>query len=423
MAKVLARAFRSLSVRNFRLFAAGQVMSVTGTWMMVVAQDWLVLDLTGSSASELGLVTALQFTPMLLLTLYGGRLADRYDKRMLLTAANLCSAVPALLLTLVVCTGQVRLWQLYAAALVLGVVNSVEVPTRMSFVADLVGPGLLPNASALSAAYFNVARVIGPAVAGVLITVLGMGWVMLLNAVSYLFTVAGLRMMRPAELCRAATAHERIRVSDGLRYIRSRTDLAGPLVLVAVIALFGLNFQLTLPLLARTVFDADALSFGLLTTALAAGALLGAFATTLRRGRPSSRLVAGSAVLFGALETAAGWAPTYASAVVLVFLTGFAQLCFVQAANHRIQLGSDARYRGRVLALYTLVLQGATPLGSLQTGWLAECWGARTGLWAGGLVSCAAGCAAVAVGRRAAERKKGTTPGKATAKESVENST
>lgn len=423
MTKALARPFRSLSVRNFRLFAAGQVVSVTGTWMMVVAQDWLVLDLTGNSATGLGVVTALQFTPMLLLTLYGGRLADRYDKRMLLTVANLSSAVPALLLALLVFTDQIRLWQLYAAALALGVVNAVEVPTRMSFVSELVGPDLLPNASALSAAYFNVARVTGPAVAGVLITGVGMGWVMLLNAVSYLFTVAGLRMMRPAELSRAATAHSRIRVGDGLRYIGSRTDLLRPLALVAVVAVFGLNFQLTLPLLAKTVFDADALSFGLLTTTFAAGALLGAFATTLRRGRPSSRLVIGSALLFGALEAASGWAPTYASAVVLLFLTGFAQLCFAQAANHRIQLGSDPGYRGRVLAVYTLIFQGATPLGSLMVGWLAEHWGARAGLWVGGLVSCAAGCAALAADHRTAKSKTATVPRKAADEESVDAST
>jgi MFS family permease len=173
MAKRLAPTFRSLSVRNFRLFAAGQVVSVAGTWMMVVAQDWLVLGLTGDSSMALGTVTALQFTPVLLLTLYGGRLADRHDKRLLLTIANLVSGALALLLTLLVFAGGVQLWHLYGFALGLGIVNAVEVPTRMAFVSELVGSDLLPNASALSAAYFNIARVVGPALAGLLITGFG----------------------------------------------------------------------------------------------------------------------------------------------------------------------------------------------------------------------------------------------------------
>ncbi|WP_462188708.1 MFS transporter, partial [Frankia sp. CcWB2] len=193
-----------MSVYNFRLFAGGQVLSVTGTWMMVVAQDWLVLSLSGDSGTALGLVTALQFTPMLLLTLYGGKLADRYDKRRLLTVANLASGLLALALSLLVLAGTVRLWQICLFALGLGLVNAVEMPTRMAFVSELVGAELLPNASALSAAYFNVARVVGPAVAGPLISGFGVGPVMMFNAVSYLATVVGLRMMRPAEMHRDA---------------------------------------------------------------------------------------------------------------------------------------------------------------------------------------------------------------------------
>ncbi|MDH6137084.1 MFS family permease [Kitasatospora sp. MAA4] len=398
-------ALRSLSVRNFRLFAAGQLVSAAGTWMMVVAQDWLVLALTHDSSTALAAVTALQFAPLLLLTLYGGRLADRYDKRALLTIANLVSGVLALLLAVLVLAGAVRLWHLCLFALGLGIVNAVEVPTRLAFVSELVGAELLPNASALSAAYFNIARVLGPAVAGLLIGAFGTGPVVLINALSYLATVAGLRMMRPAEIRRAASPGSRGRILDGLTHLTGRPDLLLPMALVAAVGLFGLNFQLTLPLLAKTVFHADAASFGLLTTSFAAGSLLAAFATTARSGRPSSRTVTGSALAFGLVETAAGWAPGYPEAVLLLALTGFTSMYFAQAANHRIQIGSDPRYRGRVMALYTLILQGSTPLGAVFVGLLTQHLGARSGLYAGGLLSLAAAVAALALDRRQGEHR------------------
>lgn len=404
--------FRALRTRNFRLFAAGQIVSVAGTWMMVVAQDWLVLGLTGDSAVALGTVTALQFTPMLF-TLYGGRLADSHDKRTLLTAANCVSAALALLLALAVFADAVALWHIHLFALGLGIVNAVEVPARLAFISELVPPSVVPNASALSAAYFNVARVLGPALAGLLLTAFGTGWVMLVNALSYLATVTGLRLMRPAELLRPPREAGRARVVDGLRHTLGRPDLAVPMALVAVVGLFGLNFQLTLPLLAKTVLHTGASSFGLLTTVFAAGSLLGAFAASGRSSRPSALLVTGAAIAFGLLEAAVGWAPSPAAAVVLLFLTGFATICFAQAANHRVQLGSDPRYRGRVLALYTLVMQGSTPLGALCVGWLGDRWGARAAFVVGGLVSLAAGLVALAVdreGRRPATRAAPRTP-------------
>lgn len=378
------RTFASLTVRNFRLFAAGQLVSVAGTWMMVVAQDWLVLSLTGDSGTALGVVTALQFAPLLLLTLHAGGLADRYDKRRLLMVTNLVSGGLALVLAVLVLTGGVRLWHVFVFALALGTVNAVEVPTRMSFVSELVGGELLPNASALSAAYFSTARVLGPALAGLLIGWWGTGTVMLINAASYLGTVVGLRLMRPGELHREATRPARAPVMDGVRHVVSRADLVLPMVLVAVVGMLAYNFQLTLPLLAKTVFHTDAASFGLLTAALAAGSLAAAFLTTHRRGRPKFRLVVASAAGFGLIEALAGLAPNYPVAAGLLFLTGFCSISFAQAANHRIQLGTEPAYRGRVLALYTLVFQGTTPLGALLTGLLSEHAGARAGLLAGG---------------------------------------
>ncbi|MGN5636169.1 MFS transporter [Streptomyces sp. AC154] len=407
-----AHPFRALGIHNFRQFAAGQVVSVAGTWMMVVAQDWLVLELTGDSATALGTVTALQFTPMLLFTLHGGRLADRYDKRVLLLAANLVSGLLAILLAALVLTGTAGLTDVHVFAFCLGLVNAIEVPTRMAFVGELVPPHLLPNASALSAAYFNVARVAGPAAAGLLLTLLGTGWVMLVNALSYLATVIALRRIRPAELLRTARAAGRTRVVDGLRYVRGRPDLMVPFALVAGVGLFGLNFQLTLPLLAKTVFHADASSFGLLTTVFAAGSLTAAFFTTARTTRPSARLVTVSALVFGALEAAVGRVPGYPAVVVLLFLTGGASLYFAQAANHRIQLGCAPLYRGRTLALYALILQGSTPLGALMVGYVAEAHGARSAFVVGGLASLGTGLAALCLrAGRAGPAPAGKTPG------------
>ncbi|MFF2703475.1 MULTISPECIES: MFS transporter [Streptomyces] len=410
MKRTLASSLQSLTIRNFRLFAAGQLVSVAGTWMMIVAQDWLVLSLTGDSGIALGVVTALQFTPLLLLTLHAGSFADRYDKRHLLMAVNLASALLALLLALLVLTGRVELWHVYLFALGLGTVNAFEVPTRMAFVSELVGAELLPNASALSAAYFNSARVVGPALAGLLISWSGTAAVMLLNAASYLATVAGLRMMRPAELHRSGPRPERARVKDGIRHLTSRRDLVLPMVLVGVIGMLGFNFQLTLPLLAKTVFHADAAAFGLLTTALAAGSLLAAFATTLRRGRPPLGLVIGAALAFGILQALAGLAPTYAAAAVLLFCTGCGSIYFAQAANHSIQLGTAPAYRGRIMALYTLAFQGTTPLGALIVGVFSEKLGARSGLILGGGASALTALAVLALHLRTTTARPAPEP-------------
>ncbi|MEV7418000.1 MFS transporter [Streptomyces sp. NPDC089919] len=400
--KTLKRTFRSLSVRNFRLFAFGQLLSVTCTWMMVIAQDWLVLDLSGNSATALGTVTAMQFAPVLLLTLYGGRLADRYDKRTILIVANLALGSLALGLALWVRTGEVQLWHIWLFALADGAVKSIEAPTRISFVSEMVGAELLPNASAMSAAYFNAARVVGPAVAGVLIAHLDVATVITINAVSYLATVLSVAAMRPGELYRAAVRPRAAKVADGLRYTVSRPDLMRPIILTGVLGLVGFNFQLTLPLLAKAEFHTDSASFGLLSSSLAVGSLVAALVTTARRGRPTALVVTGSALGFGVFEFLTGLAPGLPAACVLLAGTGFAMMYFTQASNHRVQLGSDPEYRGRVMALYTVIFQGTTPLGALLTGWTAGAWGVRWALYAGGLISVLGGLAALTTCPRSA---------------------
>jgi MFS family permease len=384
--------FQSLQVRNYRLFSTGQLISLIFGWVQITAQDWLVLQVSHNSPSALGVVTALQFTPMLLFTLYAGKLADRFDKRLLLMVVNAAWLVLAGLMGVLVISGAVQLWQVYVFAALWGTVSAVETPVRQSFVSELVDRPLLPNALSLSAAAFNTARIIGPAVAGLAIAGLGTGTAFVVNAVSYVFPLIALLRLRPNELHREPGRVDSAdaRVIDGLRYVRRRRDLLLPLVLMLVLGLVGFNYQLTLAVLAKNVFHSGAVTFGLLTTALAAGALVGALAGTRRRTRPSVWLVLGAAVAFGVLGTLSGLMPTYLLTAAILVPTGFTQIYLAQAANQRVQLGTDPEMRGRVMALYILGFLGTNPIGAPLVGWFAEAFGPRASIWVGGVVSLAA---------------------------------
>jgi MFS family permease len=383
--------FRSLHVRNYRLFATGQFVKLIGVWVMITAQDWLVLALSNDSATALGIVTALQFIPVLLLTLYGGKLADRYDKRLLLMVANSAYAVMAVMLAGLVATGVVELWHVFVFAAALGVANSIETPVRQSFVSELVGTALLPNALSLSAATFNSARIIGPALAGVSIALFGLGPVFVYSTVLAIAPVFAYWRMSAGELHREVLPprdeRDAARIVDGLRYVWRRGDLLLPIALMAVIGMLGFNFPVTLAALAKTGFQTGAASFGLLSTALAVGALGGALAGSGRRARPSAYVVLGAAVAFGVLETVVGFASTFWLAAALLVPTGFFMVYFAQAANQRVQLGTDAAYRGRVMALYVMVFLGTTPVGAPVIGWLAEHLGPGPSIWLGGVAS------------------------------------
>jgi MFS family permease len=371
----------SLRVRNYRLFAGGQVVSLTGTWMQAVAQDWLVLDLSGNSPAALSFVIALQFAPFLLLGLYSGVLADRFDKRRVLMVVQAAMMLVALTLGLLVVTGAVRLWHVYALALMLGVANAFDTPTRQSFVSELVGAELLPNAVALNSATFNTARIVGPAVAGLVIAWLGVGPAYLLNALSYVAVLIALARMDPGALMRG----QRVlrgpgQVREGLRYVRSRPDLLMVMLMVSVIGTIGMNFPLTLPLLARAEFGVGAHAFGLLWSAFAIGALGGALVGTRRRTRPPATLLLVCAAVFGLLEMAVAFAPTFWVAAALLVPTGAFLIGHNNAANSRVQLGADPMLRGRVMALYTLVFLGGTTIGSLVVGGVSEVYGVRAAL-------------------------------------------
>jgi MFS family permease len=387
----LVKTFQSLTVRNYRLFATGQLVKLVGVWMMFIAQDWLVLQLSDNSATAVGVTVALQFTPILLLSLVGGALADRYDKRKLLLVATSGFAVSSMVLAILVVTGTVQLWHVFMLAAVFGIANAIENPIRQSFVSELVGNTLLPNALSLSAAVFNTARIVGPAAAGVAIALFGLGPTFLIATGAAVGPLVSLARIRPADLFRedlpAGDRRGRARISDGLRYVRGRSDLVLPLALVAVIGAAGFNFQVTLPVLSKVVYETGAAAFGLLAAALAVGSLAGALAGTWRRSRPSVYLVLGAAAGFGGFSVLVGFSSPYWLVMTLLVPTGFFAIFFAQAANQRVQMGSDAAFRGRVMALYVLVFLGTTPVGALAVGWWAERFGAESAIWLGGLAS------------------------------------
>ncbi|GAA1890260.1 hypothetical protein GCM10009736_68090 [Actinomadura bangladeshensis] len=392
--------FRSLRNRNYRLYAAGQVVSNTGTWMQRVAQDWLVLELARGSGTALGITTGLQFLPMLLFGLWGGVIADRYPKRRVLMITQISMGVLALILGLLAISGQAQVWHVYVLAFGLGVATVVDNPTRQTFVVEMVGKRDLPNAIALNSATFNGARLLGPAIAGVLIALIGTGPVFLVNAASFGAVLFGLSAMRADELHESPPIKRaKGQLREGLRYVRGRRDLMLVLILIGFLAMFGMNFNMTVALVAKEVFHTDASAFGLASSMLALGALSGALLAARRVARPRLRLLVAMGLVFGTLEAVTGLMPTYWLFLALLVPTGIAMMTITTAANATMQLGVSPEMRGRVMALYMLVFLGTNPLGAPAIGWLAEHFGARMSLVLGGLVSV---LAALAVGALAA---------------------
>jgi MFS family permease len=385
-------------VRNFRLFLLGHLVSSTGTWMQQVGQDWLVLGLTDAPL-PLGITLALQFAPMLVLGAWTGLVADRVDKRRLLLAANIAMAVLALTLGVLTATGAVRLWMVYALALLLGCATAFDMPARQAFITEMVGPDRVANAVGLNSASFNTARVVGPAVAGALIAVVGIAPAFFLNAVSYLAMIGGLLAMDPDRLYRrAAVERGRGQIRAGLRYVWATPVLRSTVLLVAVVGMLGLNYRVAVPLLARFAFDGGPGAYGALAAIMAAGSVVGALATA-SRGRPSRLLLTGSVAAFGLLSFAAAVAPTILVEAVVLFPIGAASLAFVATANSTVQLGSDPAMRGRVMSLFGLVLLGSSLPSGLLSGWMAGQFGPRSILLLSGVSCVLAAAVAAAVGR------------------------
>ena len=378
--------FRSLRVRNYRLYASGQLVSLTGTWMQRVAQDWLVLSLT-NSGTALGVITALQFGPSLLLGPWGGVLADRGNKRRILLATQSAIALAALLLGLLDVAGVVQYWHVILFATALGVITAIDTPVRQSFVVEMVGKDDLTNAVAINSTIFNSGRIIGPALAGVVISAVGTGWAFVGNAASSIAVLTGLTLMRTNELFPSPPVQRaRGQLREGLRYVRARRDLVLTMVLIFVFGTFGLNFAITCALMAKQVFHQGASGYGLLSTSLAVGAFIGAILATRRNKRPSALFLLGTAAVFSVSEVVAGLMPSYLATALVLVPTGLAMLSVTTAANSHIQLGVAPTMRGRVMALYLVCFMGGTPFGAPLIGWLAGTAGPRWGLIGGGLV-------------------------------------
>jgi len=390
----LARTFRSLRLRNYRLYFFGQVVSVSGTWMQSVAQGWLVLRITESPANhrtgslvDLGVATSLQFLPLLVLGAYGGLLADRLPKRRTLVLTQAASGSLALALGALTVSRSVRLWEVYLLAAGLGLVTMVDNPTRQSFVQEMVGPELLPNAVSLNSVVMNGARVVGPAVAGVLIDTVGLAACFFVNAASYLAVIVGLCLMRQGELRPSGQlSRQRGQLRAGMAYVWSQRDLREPLLMMVVIGTLAYNFQVTLPALAKASFHGGAGTYATMLAVMSLGAVAGGLAVA-SRGRPGRRTLRRAAAAFGTLILAVSVAPSLPVALAVLPLMGSASIVFIAMANTTLQLRADPSMRGRVMALYAIAFLGTTPIGSPLIGAVGELAGPRVAIAIGGLAA------------------------------------
>ncbi|HXV04705.1 MAG TPA: MFS transporter [Solirubrobacterales bacterium] len=379
MTAALRRSFDSLSVPNYRRYFAGQIVSVSGNWMQMVAEIWLVLSLTGSGIA-VGATTALQFLPILLFGAWGGVLTDRFPKRRLLIVTQTLMALPALVLLAVTAAGAVAPWMVFALVFVRGTINAVDNPARQSFAIEMVGAERVVNAVSLNSVIINSARLLGPVLAGLLIATVGLEACFALNALSFAVMIVALRGMEPAQLHTPPRAeHEPGAVRAGLRYVRATPELAVPLALMALVGTLGFNFQVILPLLARFSFGGGATVYAMLVSAMGVGSVIGALLTGAR-GRADARLIAGAALAFGVLALLAALMPSMAMEIPVLALLGGSAVTFAASINSSLQLAVEPRMRGRVMALYSVVFLGSTPIGGPLAGWLSQAYDPRVAL-------------------------------------------
>jgi MFS family permease len=382
--------FASLRYRNYRLYWFGQVVSLVGTWMQSVSQPWLVL-LLGGSPIQLGLVLVLQYLPSTFFAPFGGVLADRLDKRRTLMATQATAMLQAAILAVLTATGVVQIWHVYVLATVLGVVNAVDMPVRQAFAAELVPPDDLVNAIALNSASFNLARVVGPAVAGLTLALLGPAFNFGLNAVSYLAVLLGLGWMTPTGLYRLPRPPRvpvRTALAEGLRYAWQTPEVLWPLVLLGGLSTFAMNFQTLVPLFARNALGLGADGYGALFAAMGVGSLIGSVSLAFTGGRrPLLPFILGGATAFLGFELLLGLSRGPIAAYGLILLVGLSSMLFVNTVNMTIQHAVPHELRGRVMALYVTVFAGSTPIGGLFAGGVAQLWGSPAAFVAGAAVS------------------------------------
>ncbi len=376
--------FAALAVPNYRRYISGQSISLVGTWMQMAAQSWLVLSITGS-ATTLGLIVALQTLPVLILGPYGGVIADRVDKLRLMTGLQIAMGVQALLLGVLTVTGAVQLWEIGVLAALLGLNNAFENPARQSFMLEMVGPDSLRNAVSLNSVLVNVARVIGPAVAGVLIATVGEGVCFLVNAASFVAVVASLRMLDRTALAPAQPSGRKPgQLREGLRYVKRTPELGVPLLMMALAGALAYEFQVTLPVMARQGLHAGATAYGFMTAAMGLGAVVGGLFVA-NRGRTGLPPLVLAASCFGVVLLFAAVAPSLPVEIVALTLAGAGSISFMSTGNSTLQLTAAPNMRGRVMSLWFVAFQGSTPIGGPIVGWVMAMAGARAGLGLGGL--------------------------------------
>jgi MFS family permease len=381
------RTFRAISVRNYRLYFTGQVISVSGTWMQTVAQAYLILFPLHGTGVDVAIATSLQFLPLLLLGPFGGLIADRIYKRKVLYATQATAGVLALILGTLVVLHSANLWEVYVLAAGLGFVNLFDNPARQTFVSEMVGLDLLPNAVSLNSVLMNSARVIGPAIGGVLILTLGVSTCFIVNAASYVAVIVALSRMRNAELySRPGVGRKKGQVREGLRYVWSTVDLRSPLISMAIVGIFAFNFTITLPLLAKVTFHGGAGLYSSFLAAMGAGAVAGGLFTA-HRSRPSTHLLAMIGLFFGGSMLAVAFAPTRLVAILLLVLMGAGSISFVATNNATLQLRSDPAMRGRVMSLNAIAFLGSTPIGAPLVGYISDISNPRIALLVGGVAT------------------------------------
>ena len=376
-------AFRSLHIHNFAVWSCGAIVSNIGTWMQRTAQDWLVLtQLTHNNATALGIVVALQFGPQVLLLPLTGFAADHFDRRVLLIATQGCMGALALGLGLLTVTGHVQLWQVYVFAVSLGCVSAFDAPARQTFVSELVGETQLSNAVGLNSTSFHAARMIGPAIAGVLIAAVGSGWVFLINAISFAAVILSLLLLRSAELHRSERAARTPgSLAEGFRYVWNRPDLKSVVLMTFFVGTFGLNFPIFISTMSVTVFRAGASQYGLLTSIMAIGSVIGALLAA-RRAKPRITLLFGGAMVFGFGLALAAIMPSYWLFAAGLIIVGISAQTLTTTATSVLQMWTEPAMRGRVMAIFLAIALGGTPVGAPLIGWVADSFGPR---WAIGI--------------------------------------
>src|SRR5579883_1115560 len=387
-ARGLLRAFIALRHRNYRLFWFGQMISLIGTWMQTTGQAWLVLELT-HSAWQLGLVGAIQFLPVLLFSIFGGVFADRWPKRRVLLCTQSAAMVQATILWILVASGHVQIWQVYVLALMLGLTNCLDMPTRQAFVVEMVGREDLPNAVALNSSIFNMARIVGPGIAGLVIAVSGVTALFLLNALSFIAVIAGLALINVNELHAQVTKLAEQgkpqktwqSLGEGIAYILRTPSVLLVILVVGLISLFGINFNVVLPLFATEVLNVGSIGFGFLSSAFGIGSLISALWLAWGNKRPDIHRLLAASLIFCVLLAFFAISHIYPLSLVLIAATGFSQIAFTALANTTLQTVAPDHLRGRVMSVYMVFFAGSVPLGNLLVGWLSGLYGASIALF------------------------------------------